>query len=160
MKKKFVFESMDPSVVFDCRKMENEETRFRAKFPNGAAYIHTEAGEGGWQNAHYHKGLDETFIVEQGWVAVAKRIDSLWGVILYVSRETFVIEKNTPNNIFLPKGAIIHTIQFGTFGSPIGNPDKGDADWWPTTPEFDTWSKGLSLENIADYAGVSVESLT
>ena len=159
VKKIFYFEHMeDPSAVFDSRKMDNGETRMRLKFPNGGGYIRTEAAEGGWQNAHHHKGLRETFIVEHGWLALAENYhNGVRHVTVYRSGEIFTCGPGVDHNVFLPEGGVIHTIQYG---KPIGNPDKKGNDWYAASPDFDIWSKALTIKGIADHAGVTPESLT
>src|ERR1700726_80882 len=54
-------------------RMDNGELRYRLVAKDGSSYIRTEASAGGgWQNSHYHKILQETYIVEDKWLAFAE----------------------------------------------------------------------------------------
>ena len=65
-------------VVCDhARMVENGELRFRLKkLTDGTAYIRTEASSAGWQQCHYHQYVQETYIVQKGWIAYAECIEN------------------------------------------------------------------------------------
>jgi hypothetical protein len=130
----------------DGRLMENGEKRFRFKMPDGTAYIRTEAGEvGAWQNAHHHKGVRETYIVQDGWMAYAEcRNDAFYFEVCGEGR-VFTSEPGIDHNVFLPAGAVIHTVQHG---HAVGNPEKKNNDWFPSSAEFDEWSKSIGIDAL------------
>ena len=123
--------------------MPNGERRIRFRAPDDTAYIRTEAGaDGGWQNAHFHKGVRETYIVQSGTMIFATIMpDGSYGIVVYKPGEVVSSEPGTAHNVFLPTGAVIHTVKHGV---AVGNPDKGAADWWPADDGFDRWTKNLS----------------
>jgi hypothetical protein len=144
--------------IFDCgyrvdgRRMDNGELQFRLRAPDGAAYIRTEAGvESAWQNAHAHKGIRETYIVERGWLVAAEAHQQHKTVRLYLPGAIFTSEPGVDHNVFLPRGAVIHTVQHGT---PVGNPERNGNDWFPSSVGFDLWSKSLGVRDMLRYAGL------
>ncbi len=143
------------------KQMENGERRYFIKSEDGADYVVTVAGEsGGWQNAHYHggpealagrskEGVHEHYVVEQGWMAVAR---FFFGLEEGPHLEVFVLQPNQSvsfapgehHNVYLPAGAVIHTIKTG---HPVGNPNRKMNDWWPDEG-LDEASKKLTEEDI------------
>ena len=110
-------------------KMENGELRFRLKSNDGSAYIKTVAGEKGeWQNSHYHKFLKETYIVQAGWMAIAKLINGKVCINLYRPGDVVTIEPFVIHNVYLAAKSIIHTVKQGVSGNddwaPCGDMDK------------------------------------
>lgn len=140
------FDVVSLGYELDGRIMENGEKRFRLRAPDGRNYIRTEAGpEGVWQNAHHHHGVRETYIVERGWICVAEQSAGGPSVRTYREGEVFTSEPYVDHNVFMPPGAVIHTVQHG---EPIGNPDRKGNDWWPAPEAFDQWSKQLDIAVI------------
>jgi len=135
-------------------KMDNGELRVRCMQESGSGYIWTESPTGDkpqWQNAHYHKGIHETYIVGKGNIAFASRVpDGDWVVQVYGVDTVITSQPEISHNVYLFAGSAIHTVKHGT---PVGNPKKGGADWYPAADDFDTWTKSLSEEDIAKLSG-------
>jgi len=131
---------LQPSITI----MPNGERRYAVRSEDVEGYVLTVAGEiGGWQNAHYHGGpealagrsqvgVHEHYVVQSGWMGVAVWEKTNEGPVCTVysvkENETITFKSGESHNIYLPVGAIIHTVKTGT---PIGNPEKKGNDWWP-----------------------------
>lgn len=105
----------------------NGERRFRLqKEDDGTAYIRTEASNnGGWQNSHHHDHCTETYIVQSGWMAAAELRDGEVMLTRYQTGQIYSTEAGVVHNIYLPAGAVIHTVKHGPAA-------KGD--WHGNTP--------------------------
>jgi len=147
-----LFEACYDAHTFDVRSMENGEQRVRVTASDGSAYIRTEAAaEGAWQNAHHHKGVLETYIIQKGWIAVADAPNHRWRIRLFRAGQVFTSEQGVDHNVYMPADAVIHTVQHGEV---VANPQKGNGkDWYAAASAFDRWSKALSLEDIAEETG-------
>ncbi len=73
-------------------------------------------------------------------------------VKVYFAGDVFTSSCGVDHNVYMPDGAVIHTVQRGT---PIGNPEKKNNDWYPADPMFEKWAKGLTVHDIATAAGVA-----
>ncbi len=123
----------------DGRIMENGERRLRMRLPNGSVYIYTDQSVGAWQNAHHHKGLVEIYIIQDGWIVVAECTrDDMHVVKSYGAGDIFTSVLEVDHNVFVPKGTVFHTVQYG---KPIGNPDLSGRDWYPASEKFNEWTK-------------------
>jgi oxalate decarboxylase/phosphoglucose isomerase-like protein (cupin superfamily) len=139
--------------MFSSKLMTNGEYRHKLTHRyDESAYIRTESGEqGAWQNSHYHKGVRETYIVQSGWMAFAVvGISGKYHVDIYRPSELITSSLLQHHNVYLPAGAVIHTVKHG---SPVGNPDKKWNDWYPAHSDFDTWTKGLDEQDILLFDG-------
>ena len=109
----------------------NEEARFRLNSDDGTAYVRTETKDEaeGWQNAHYHRGLSETYIVQKGEILFVEFKNNEIFCQIYKQGEMFTIAKNVPHNVYMMKKSIIHTIKHS---EPVFHPKKLEekADWW------------------------------
>lgn len=134
--------------------MDNRELRVRCMHESGSGYIWTQPPEGAqpeWQNAHYHCGIRETYIVERGEMAFAVRLpDGDCVVQVYGPGTVVTSQPEIAHNVYLFAGAAIHTVKHG---EPVGNPEKGGADWYPADSGFDAWTKRLSEESIRELSG-------
>lgn len=130
--------------------MDNGEQRYSVRMPDGSAWILTIAGEtGGWQNAHYHKGVRETYVVQSGWMAFASITDEgKYLIDIYQSGDVVSSQPLQNHNVYLPAGAVIHTVKHG---QAIGNPDKKGNDWFPANSTFDEWTKGLGEDDLHSF---------
>lgn len=119
--------------------LENGERRFRLTSPTGSGYILTHAG-GGWQKSHHHKQLNETYIVEYGWMACAKFASDRSRIDILVLRpgDVTTICAMTTHNVYLPLGSIIHTVKHGS---------QTVADWI-AEPALDELTRVISEEEI------------
>jgi len=103
--------------------MGNGEFRFRLKANDGSSYVRTvAAGRGSWQQSHFHELIRETYIVQTGWAAFVEYRDTqaVWQIL--TPGEVRSTVPPVPHNVYLPAGAVIHTVKHGTGGS---------ADWHP-----------------------------
>lgn len=131
--------------------MDNGESRHRMMSDNGKqGYILTVAGpNGAWQNAHYHAGNREFYAVVQGWMAFAYIHEGEYRIRIVGPNDDEICSKpNVPHNVYLPAGAAIHTVKWGT---SVNNLEK-NADWYPAPNEFDAWTKSLSETDIRALA--------
>jgi len=133
-------------MINNHEQMENGELRFRLRNENdGSGYVRIVAGtEGAWQNAHFHTGVRECVIVQKGWMAFAKKIDGGIHMRILREEEMIVSEPGVVHNTYLPVGAIIHCVKFG---SNVAEKISGKADWH-SSPEFDKLTKSLSEYQI------------
>lgn len=131
-----------PGFGADVLIMVNGERRIRFSAHDGTAYVRTEAGEsGGWQNAHHHQGVSETYIVQKGWIAYAERIEeNNYRLQRCGEGALFTSRTGIDHNVYMPSGAVIHTVKHGI---PVGNPLKKGNDWFDADPAFDRWTKSL-----------------
>lgn len=122
--------------------MDNGELRFRMLSDDGSAYIRTVAGDtGAWQNSHYHKQVKETYIVQEGWFAYAELIDGKLVGHVYERDGSVTTQPNIVHNVYLPKGAVIHTVKHG---------NTRDRDWW-ASEQFDRMTKNISEEVLRKW---------
>jgi len=141
---------LEIGAKFKYKEMENGEKRYSLSLPDGSEWVQTVAGPvGGWQNAHLHRGIHEHYIVVTGWMAIARFChDGEDGLHLEVfvlrPNQSVTFEPGEAHNIYLPTGAVIHTIKTGV---PVGNSDRKMNDWWPESL-LDADSKELSEEDI------------
>ena len=123
--------------------MENGEIRFRLKSEDGSAYIRTESGLGGaWQNSHFHKTVKETYIVQRGWMAFATFADEEVAMVIMKPGDELTTEPFVAHNVYLPAGAVIHTVKHGL---------TQEKDWFKDAP-LDNATKHLSEEEIMRIA--------
>jgi hypothetical protein len=127
------------NINFNTEVMDNGEQRFRLVSGDSSTYIRTIAGEhGAWQNSHYHKALKEIYIVQNAWIAVAELINNK--MQLRIERENciFVSRPSIPHNIYLPTGAVIHTVKYG----------NAEASDWHSSKDLDELTINLSEKQI------------
>lgn len=129
--------------------MPNGEQRFRFTCAaDGTGYIRTEGvGDSGWQNAHYHEGLIETWMIQRGRILFACEKDGRRRVEAYGPGDVLSSEPGVPHNMALYGDAVTHCVKHGV---AVGNPQRNGADWYPTSPEFDAWTKSLTIDDITD----------
>ncbi|MEH6442662.1 MAG: hypothetical protein V7784_02090, partial [Oceanospirillaceae bacterium] len=126
-------------MTFNAELMDNGETRLRFASADASVYIRTIAGEhGSWQNSHYHKTLQETYIVQEGWIAVAEIINEKMHLRIERQNSVFTSQPNIPHNLYLPSGAVIHTVKHGRV-------TPGD---WYSSQALDELTKKLSEKMI------------
>lgn len=111
-------------------RMPNGELRFRLTNLDGNNYIRTEASEtSGWQNAHKHKTLHETYIVENGWMALAEKAGTAIDISLFSSNDVVTTRPNVVHNVYLPANAVVHTVKHGSQDENDWHKDDGFTDW-------------------------------
>lgn len=142
-------ECKELGVVFPSVRMQNGEYRFRCFDENdgyGYALTKMPASVGGWQNSHYHKSVVETYIVQNGWIGFACLDSDILQLALYRAGEVVTTEINQSHNIFMPTGAVIHTVKHGDCSTPN--------DWF-ASPDLDAKTKHLTEEAILSLVAVS-----
>ena len=148
-------QTAESAITTHSQTMDNGEARHRMMHEDGSGYIRTEAGlEGAWQNAHYHKGVRETYIVQTGWMAFATMTpDGDYSLVIYQAGGVVSSQPGEHHNVYLPAGAVIHTVKHS---DAIGNPEKGGADWYEADSDFDAWTKGVSEEYMKELSDAHV----
>jgi hypothetical protein len=120
-------------------QMPSGEFRFRLTSSDGNDYIRTAAcSTGAWQKAHYHRSLQETYIVESGWMALAKEVNGKLICHIHWPSDVTTIKPTVIHNIYLPASAVIHTIKHGA-NAP------GD---WHESPSFTDQTTCLSERDL------------
>jgi mannose-6-phosphate isomerase-like protein (cupin superfamily) len=100
-------------------QMPNGEYRFRLLKNDGTAYIRTEASDrGAWQKSHFHEKVQETYIVQSGWIAFASKVNGKRKLEVFREGEVFTTEPGLIHNVFMPNGSVIHTVKHGSSSSP------------------------------------------
>ena len=131
--------SKDYGINTDHEKMPNGELRFRLTSSDGNNYIRTVAGSAGaWQEAHSHISLQETYIVEKGWMGLAERHGSVIKITVYWPGDFVSTRPLIAHNVYLPAKAVIHTVKHGS---------EAQHDW-KEEPELTAATKVLSEEAI------------
>jgi len=99
-------------------RMPNGELRFRLVSRDGNDYIRTVASQtSGWQKAHFHRSLRETYIVERGWMALAEKNNAGMSLTIYRPNDVVTTTPNVVHNVYLPSQAVIHTVKHGAAGA-------------------------------------------
>jgi len=135
------------SIVTNHREMQpNGELRFALSHSDGTRYIRTErplnAG-GEWQNAHYHRSVYETYIVQCGWIAFAEDIDGVFSLRILKEGAITTIQPLRRHNVYMSAGAIVHTVKHGT----------GQGEDREPAPEFNEKCQAWRSEsNIRSFA--------
>ncbi|MBR0714847.1 hypothetical protein [Bradyrhizobium liaoningense] len=125
-------------------QMENGEYRFRLTAADGTAYSRTVGGErGGWQNSHFHETVRETYIVQSGWMAFAQRIEQKVTLQVYRPSQLLTTEPRVSHNVYLPAGAVIHTVKYG-------GANQSD---WHADAELDRITKAVTEDQMVHAAG-------
>lgn len=131
-------------VIAHHEQMDNGEYRFRLIASDGTAYIRTVAGDrGAWQNSHFHKAVRETYVVQSGWMAFAERKEHDVTIQVYRPNQLLMTEPRVSHNVYLPAGAVIHTVKHGV---------ASESDWHPDA-EFDRITKSITEDEITRMAG-------
>jgi len=132
-------------IVTRHEAMPNGERRFRLLDRDGFGYIRTEAGaEGGWQNSHVHFKLLETYVVQQGWIGVARLVDGeKLELRLLRSGEIWTASVDEAHNVYMPAQSVTHVVKHGELANA--------GDDWNTdvrTLRLDELTKVLTEEAI------------
>lgn len=127
-------------------QMQNGEFRFRLIDNNGIGYVRTHSGDiGSWQNSHFHIAHAETYIVQRKWIMVATLSPQNDLMLLPLEEgEIWTSDLRSAHNVFMPAGAITHTIKHGS----------GSSQDWHTNCEtemLDQKSKILNEKNLQKF---------
>lgn len=115
------------------------EVRFRLLHGDGTRYIRTEypdSAKGTWQEAHYHRSVLETYIVQKGWIAFADDREGALRLRILTSGDIVTVQPGVRHNVYLPSGCIFHTIKHGA----------GQGEDKEPAPEFNVKCESLSTE--------------
>lgn len=120
--------------------MPNGELRFRLMGSDGNGYIRTVATDGGWQMSHSHSTFTETYIVERKWMILAyEEIDGQAALRTFMAGEVVTVAIGKVHNVYLPGGAVIHTVKHG---------NAGDAAPWHPEPRFDRVTQSIRESDL------------
>lgn len=120
-------------------RMDNSEYRFRLRAADGSSYIRTVTLTGTWQNAHFHKTIRETYIVQDGWMAIAMLFKGKLVIRRYPRGAIVTTECLVKHNVYLPAKATIHTVKHGVGGA---------GDIWESA-ELNALTRNISEKEIA-----------
>ena len=129
-------------IVTRHEQMENGEYRFRLENQaDGTAYVLTRAdATGRWQQSHFHARLLETYVVQSGWMALAELIDGRLSLRTFGPGCMVTTRPGMVHNVYLPAGAVIHTVKHG---EAPGEDRETDS----TTAAFDLLTAELASED-------------
>ena len=120
--------------------MENGERRFRLLAPDGTSYIRNEKeGEPVWENAHYHKTIQELILVQKGSMIYVEQRENGLEYQELGPGEMVCTTPGIPHNICVGENSVTHTIKYG---------DCSCQDWI-FCRELDEEVKKLSYEQAA-----------
>ncbi|THB65101.1 MAG: hypothetical protein D6B26_04125 [Spirochaetaceae bacterium] len=132
-------------ICTNHEKMNNGELRFRLQSGDGSSYIRTVAGDcGAWQRSHYHEQTKETYIVQEGWMALAEQREGALLGRIYEKGTLVTTKPGIVHNVYLPCGAVIHTVKHGA---------ASQSDWHESE-EFDRMTTKLSEKEIKQWPRV------
>ena len=104
----------DFGVTTIHHEMDNGERRFRLNKDDGTGYARTEASAaGGWQNSHFHKEICETYIVQDGWIALAELISTEPTIRILWPGDIVTTQPMVVHNVYLAHDAVIHPAKHG-----------------------------------------------
>lgn len=141
--KNILFEHPELDLQLVQKVMENGEERTSLRSGDHSVTKTVAGSDGGWQNAHFHKGLSETYVVilgRMGTAFVCPRDGVPYTKLYYPGKgvdSVCTFGPNVRHNVFLFPGSMIYTVKHG---EPIGNPEKKENDWWPAEKHFSEWS--------------------
>ena len=130
-------------IALAAKVMPNGETRTRISHPETGLSLSItstfEAPEAhGWQNSHRHvSGIIETYVVQIGWLVVARQ-DTLTSQPLfthYRSGSVFTLDGEDAHNVYVSPAAIFACVKHGS--------KEGRDDWVPAK-DFDKVVKHLT----------------
>jgi mannose-6-phosphate isomerase-like protein (cupin superfamily) len=120
-------------------RMSNGEMRYRLVAQDGSGYARTEAAAGGWQNSHYHKGVTETYIVQDGWAAFAELHEARLRLWIMRPGDIHTTRPGVSHNVYMSGSAVTHVVKHG---------GSGQVDDWFADPGLDSLTKHLSVAEI------------
>lgn len=127
------------NVCLNWQQMDNGETRYRMLGSDSSTYIRTEASDhSGWQNSHYHKALQELYLVSSGWILIAVPEGDGLNITRLEVGQTYLTQPGVPHNVYMSPFAVTHTVKFGS---------SEPGDWYPS-PSLDEKISELQGENI------------
>ena len=127
--------------TYTRKVMPNGEERTRMRFATGPATVITRSpdwkpNDGNdlpWQEAHYHEGLTEVYILMRGWAQFIWLNPKAGVSRLEVPGTTLTFQPRIPHLVLLGPGAEISTLLFGL---SVPNYERNNNDWWPVPKNF------------------------
>ena len=96
-------------------EMDNGEKRFRLVSKHGSSYILTQSNANNcWQKSHVHYHKNEYYVVERGFVLLARMVDGKIKIDKFCENDSFSIPSGIAHNVLMSDNAILHTVKFGT----------------------------------------------
>ena len=120
-------------------RMDNGELRFRLRAADGSSYIRTEAADGGWQNSHLHRHVQELSVVQRGTMLVAEERDGSLSLQILGAGACWLCPLDVPHNSCLLPGTVVHTVKYGERLPPSD---------WVACPQLDPLCRTLDVEAI------------
>jgi hypothetical protein len=107
--------------------MDNGEKRFRLIGSDGTSYIRTEASnEGGWQNSHFHKGLTEFYVVQNGWLVYAElSVEGKLSLRSMKRGDSIMVHPFIHHNLYMSPYTVTHVVKYRS-------DDVIQTDWFPS----------------------------
>lgn len=138
---------------FSYKEMANGEIRNRLVFATGNRVSETVAEEWGlegemypWQDAHFHRGQTEYYLLTQGWVIfLFEEKGALYHIRPSVGH-MISFPPRTAHTVLLGTGAVMVTL---LTGQSVGNPDRKNEDWWPAV-DYAAYSWELKKAEIEE----------
>ncbi|MBX2866347.1 hypothetical protein KTR10_00070 [Candidatus Kaiserbacteria bacterium] len=138
-------EAKDLGFQVGCKRMGNGEIRvrlMRGTERGSSGYIATVMPDDdcGWQNSHHHKGVQETYIVQSGWIGYAILMpDNSAKFFIYRAGQVFTTQVGEVHNVYMPCGAFIHTVKHG---------DCSQQHDWVGSEELDKLTQHVDEEEL------------
>ncbi|MBQ7316941.1 MAG: hypothetical protein IJW90_07470 [Clostridia bacterium] len=109
-------------------EMDNGEKRFRLVSEHGSSYILTQGNVNScWQKSHVHDHKREYYIVERGYVLLARMIDGKVKIDKFCENDSFSVSPGIAHNVWMSDNAILHTVKFGAKEDDWNNCEELDA---------------------------------
>jgi len=137
-------EARSRGIWAEHNQMPNGEYRFRLRSRDGSAYIRTEAtADSGWQRSHWHRNVKETFIVQQGRMALAEWVSDSLHLRIFSAGEIVTTQPGISHNVYMFPDSIIHTVKHG---------DEGATADWIADLDLDGKTRSLTETEILKLA--------
>lgn len=122
--------------------MDTGERRYRLSCNDGSSYIRTVAGDtGAWQSSHYHKWMQEHYIVQSGWVVFAELATDQTALFTRVEAGgAFAFKPGVSHNLYMSPNSIVHTVKFG---------EAEGIDWF-AAPDLDALTVSRTEEELLE----------
>ena len=131
--------------AFTRKVMPNGEARTRMQFQEGPATCVTTGPDWlpgnnplPWQEAHFHHGLLETYVLVCGWVYLLWIDPNVKTRCMDEPGQTITFEPGVPHIVLPGPNSVILS---STYGDTFPNPDRGYKDWWPVKKSFSKQAK-------------------
>jgi mannose-6-phosphate isomerase-like protein (cupin superfamily) len=130
-------EMLARGIKIQCKDMNGGELRTRLSSCGHDVTITqlSEDSEPKWQEAHFHKGISETYFVAAGKILMVFEKNGRKRHMVMKEGDVITFYPHEPHTLQLFPGVVFHTMKSGT---SIGNPDRNGNDWFPA-PEFEAW---------------------